>query len=197
MSTSRIPEKAGHCNRKKLPRGANGNALCRQCSTECQNARSTFCSGDCVHEWKLTTQPAYQAEHVLKRDNGVCATCGVNCVAVFDELELMRAKERAERYGERAKWVASPSLDAKLERWVARCDALGLPRHLRPLKRRLWEMNHRTAVIEGGGGCGLDNLETLCWSCHRRHTSELAARRAAARRMAKPAVQAGLFEEKS
>jgi hypothetical protein len=45
-----------------------------------------------------------------------------------------------------------------------------------------WDMDHITPVVEGGGGCGLDNLRTLCIPCHRAETAKLAARRAADRR---------------
>lgn len=42
--------------------------------------------------------------------------------------------------------------------------------------RHFWEMNHIRPVSEGGGSCGLDNLETLCLPCHRRHTKALRTR---------------------
>ena len=29
-----------------------------------------------------------------------------------------------------------------------------------------WEANHKVAVADGGGECGIDNLETLCVPCH-------------------------------
>lgn len=42
----------------------------------------------------------------------------------------------------------------------------------------LWEADHVVAVVEGGGACGMENLQTLCNPCHRIATAELAARRA-------------------
>ncbi len=39
-----------------------------------------------------------------------------------------------------------------------------------------WEMDHIVPVIEGGGGCGLENLRTLCIPCHRSVTRELKRR---------------------
>ena len=47
-------------------------------------------------------------------------------------------------------------------------------------------MEHRLAVVDGGGECGLDNLITLCVPCHKESTRALAARRAADRKAAKP-----------
>lgn len=60
----------------------------------------------------------------------------------------------------------------------ARCPAVFPTLHGR------WEANHIVAVVEGGGECGLDNMETLCPPCHQRETARLAARRAEARRAA-------------
>lgn len=46
------------------------------------------------------------------------------------------------------------------------------------LKHSLWQADHITPVVESGGGCGLENLRTLCLRCHKRVTADLAARRA-------------------
>jgi 5-methylcytosine-specific restriction endonuclease McrA len=66
--------------------------------------------------------------------------------------------------------------------YSAACDAANVPTKLRRMTRRLWEMDHIIPVVEGGGDCGLENLRTLCISCHAKETADLAARRAAARR---------------
>lgn len=47
------------------------------------------------------------------------------------------------------------------------------------------EVDHILPVSEGGGGCGLDNLRTLCVCCHRHETRKLAARRAEQRKGAR------------
>ncbi|MEO8361800.1 MAG: HNH endonuclease signature motif containing protein [Vicinamibacteria bacterium] len=52
--------------------------------------------------------------------------------------------------------------------------------------RSLWDADHIIPVIEGGGGCGLDNYRTLCVACHRGETSGLATRRAERRRAQRP-----------
>lgn len=187
MSTSRIPVEAGYVSIAKMPRGPRGFPLCRRCATECPTARNTFCSNECVHEWKLRTQPAYQAVHVLERDNGVCALCGVDTIALLAELKRLRSEDRRAR--REAGMSAPRDEDPNTYSWEktegafgTRVAALSLPRHLVYLTRRLWEMDHVTPVVEGGGSCGLDNLRTLCWACHRRETAALAKRRAAARK---------------
>jgi len=50
------------------------------------------------------------------------------------------------------------------------------------LARSLWQSDHITPVVEGGGGCGLDNLRTLCTRCHHAETAALAHRRAVSKR---------------
>jgi 5-methylcytosine-specific restriction enzyme A len=186
-STDRVPPEAGFISHAKAPRGPNGRILCRWCGKECPKKNQTFCGPDCVHEWKLRTQPAYQARHVLERDKGVCESCGLDCVALFMELLQLRRDDRRARYGERGAVANIPlPSDDQLPRFGARVRELGLPPHLADLTRRLWEMDHRVPVVEGGGSCGLENLRTLCWACHRRVTAELAKRRARARKQSEP-----------
>jgi len=48
-----------------------------------------------------------------------------------------------------------------------------------------WEVDHIVPVGDGGGGCGLDNLQTLCVPCHRAKTARQAAEKALRRRTAK------------
>lgn len=185
----RIPAEAGYCVAAKLPRGPRGFALCRAgCGAECPTARNTFCSEACVHAWKLRTQPAYQARHVLERDKGVCERCSRDCLAVMAELRSVLAEHRRERWGDRARTMNPDfvhGFEAADGPFAKRCEDLGLPTHLRRLTRRLWEMDHRVPVAEGGGSCGLENLRTLCWACHRVVTAELARRRAEAKRAGK------------
>ncbi|HUW14746.1 MAG TPA: HNH endonuclease signature motif containing protein [Anaerolineae bacterium] len=42
-----------------------------------------------------------------------------------------------------------------------------------------WHADHIVPVVDGGGACGLDNLRTLCWRCHRSETRKLRRRLAA------------------
>jgi 5-methylcytosine-specific restriction enzyme A len=53
-----------------------------------------------VHEWKLRTDPGYLREEVFRRDKGVCALCGVDCVAEYNHA---RRHPRA-----LAKWGLKP-----------------------------------------------------------------------------------------
>jgi 5-methylcytosine-specific restriction enzyme A len=188
--TQRIPEWAGFCSPGKLPKGPRGFNLCRKCGNECQFARLTFCSHECVHEWKLLTQPGYQASEVLKRDRGVCALCSRDTQAERARIEALVALARSVVCRVEATTLGAEAIELAVSLGqLTRHDA-GMWREqpLRILwdspagKRRPWDMDHVVPVVEGGGSCGLDNLRTLCRPCHKRVTAELAARRAAARK---------------
>lgn len=40
---------------------------------------------------------------------------------------------------------------------------------------QFWQVDHVTAVFQGGGECHLDNLRTLCTPCHREVTRKQMA----------------------
>jgi 5-methylcytosine-specific restriction protein A len=149
----------GWANPKALPLGPSGRPQCRKCSSEIPkgSGRRTFCSEPCVVAWKIRTQPEFAAEQVHARDRGVCVTCQRDCDALYRKIRVAKRERRKQRMAE-----------------------LGLPEYLLR-RRRYWEVDHITPVVEGGGSCGLENLRTLCWQCHRHATRELAARRAKTR----------------
>ena len=147
-----------------VEKDAEGFPLCRWCSVSIRtksgkpDSRRTFCNDpNCLHQWLIRSRPGYAAKEVLKRDKGVCSGCGLDCVKLFNEMRLLRKSAAKVTYEER-------------------CNELGLPRHLRDMCRRLWEMDHEVPVAEGGGSCGLENLRTMCWACHKKVTAELVAR---------------------
>ena len=142
--------KGGWIRAHSLPKGPNGRALCRWCAIEVPKGRRTFCSEDCVHEWKLRTDPGYLREQVFARDRGICASCGVN-------TERARNHFRKLDYRARRKFLKEWGLN---ENW----------------RRSLWDADHIVPVAEGGGECDLANMRTLCLKCHRAATSELRER---------------------
>jgi 5-methylcytosine-specific restriction protein A len=170
MGSTKRFGKRGYCVPSRLPKGPNGRALCRECQNEVPKGRFSFCSDGCVDAWKLRTDPKLQTQFLLERDHGICQLCGLDCIGLLKQLKQLYREERASTNG------------VRVPKFVAVCEELELPRHLQKLERRLWEADHILPVIEGGGGCGLDNLRTLCWKCHRVVTAELRTRLARARR---------------
>lgn len=135
-----------------LPKGENGRPLCRWCELEILAARRrTFCSDYCVHQHRLRTDPGYLRDQVFARDQGVCALCDSNTVAIYLALKRSRGNARAAGlsiYG--MKTITS--------------------------RRSLWDADHILPVAEGGGQCDLDNIRTLCLPCHREVTAQLRLR---------------------
>lgn len=171
---------------------------CSGCGKPVPKGRRNWCSQTCVDAHLIRNNPSVARSETFKRDRGVCAACGRDTEAlslrisawlacdwvfvkepdrVVGSLEhqsgelFARAQNRrkiASRFGIRMEghWAQS---------WV-RDD--GVPRIS---IWTLWEMDHVVPVVEGGG-CGLDNLRTLCRCCHKKASRELAGRRAAQRR---------------
>jgi 5-methylcytosine-specific restriction endonuclease McrA len=117
--------------------------------------RRTFCSDDCVDQWRLRSDPGYLRDQVLKRDRGVCRSCRIDTLVAQGILKRSRG----------------PTRQRLLNYW-------DLPSFT---GRSLWEADHITPVVEGGGECDLSNLRTLCLRCH----LGLRLRRAEARQLAR------------
>jgi len=143
----------GWADRNRLAKGPNGRSLCRWCNLEVPKGRFTFCSDWCVEEWRLRSDPGYLRERVLERDHGVCAGCGIDCLAAWRDLKRLRGVGRLKA------WAA----------WGLRAGS----------RKSLWDADHVVPVVEGGGECDLANIRTLCLKCHRDRTAELRKRRKA------------------
>ena len=151
MSTHRIHPDAGWVDPADLPRGPGGRCLCRLCGKEVPPRRRTFCGDDCVERWRLKTDPSFLRSRVWKRDKGRCARCGLRCRDLEKGISLLRevlARQGKSRvYGEIRK-------------------ALKIR-----FRHSLWDADHIRAVADGGGECGLENMQTLCLWCHREKTA--------------------------
>jgi len=137
-----------------LPQTIDGVKCCRYCRNPItQSRRRTFCSQVCVDEYMIRSSGSYLRRAVYKRDLGICADCGVDTKTLARQL-LSFAKESLERKELLTTYDIS-------EKRVIR-------------KRRngggLWDADHIIPVKDGGGCCGLDNLKTLCISCHKKKT---------------------------
>jgi hypothetical protein len=118
--------------------------------------RRTFCGDPCVERWKIKSDPSFLRNRVWKRDRGRCAQCGLKCRDLEKSLKLLR--QVLVRLGHP--------------------KAYGNLRSLMKIQSRhtLWDADHRKAVAEGGGECGLDNMQTLCLWCHREKSAAMLRR---------------------
>jgi 5-methylcytosine-specific restriction endonuclease McrA len=97
---------------------------------------------------------------VFNRDKGFCAHCGFDVAALDDAVKELMPRRRDQ-------W--DPVRWSETYPDFLRQDGLRL-------SRSHWEAHHKHAVIEGGGECGLDGYETLCWRCHPVETGQLRRR---------------------
>lgn len=166
MSTNRISPKAGWVEAKELLRGPNGRALCRNCDAEVPKGRRTFCSEGCVDDWASRHSPTLMRQRVFRRDNGMCALCGIDTTVLGKVLNMewqrIKRAHTEQQRRERAEF-------RQRYRWFFR-------------RRTYWDADHIVPVVEGGGECTLANIRTLCVPCHQRVTKQQARDRASRRR---------------
>lgn len=176
MSTNRTSRQAGWVDPRKLPKGPNGRNLCRQCGEEVPKGRRTFCSDECVDLWKIKTDPGHVRIMVFRRDQGVCASCGI---------DTTKLRGLVQRFTDQASVVLGPKENSSqyFHEFFRGIHGL-LPRN----RRTFWDADHIIPVVEGGGECDLDNYRTLCYWCHQRVTADLARRRAEERKRQKGSV---------
>lgn len=144
-------------------RGPTGGGPCRLCGLPVEKGRRTF-HAVCAEHW-IVSQGGQGARRALfARDGGVCGRCGLDCTALEAELHALRAALTRSGSGT---WL-NPA-------WTSLLHAVGCASRWRA-RRSLWDAHHRHAVAEGGGLCGLDGYETLCWRCHGAETVALRRR---------------------
>lgn len=139
------------------------NDLCPWCLCPRDSERRRWHQA-CVDEWD-SLNPSTQRHEVRRRDKGICATCGRDCLKLAKKI------------------------DARLHSWdISAVRFYGFLKKLRiPFKnmrevRALWEMDHIIPVVEGGAMAGIANMRTLCRCCHLKETKILTARRVSKRK---------------
>ncbi len=151
----------------KLPR-EEGWWLCRYCGKRISRERRyrAWCSAKCTEEAMIRCYPQSASGHVLKRDKGVCAACGLQTEELRAALERVR----------RSKWNGGPErLLRELYKTVTHammargfdlmtCGNWG---HIPALHH----IDHVISVAEGGE-LEPENLQTLCVPCHKAKTAK-------------------------
>ena len=122
---------------------------CRWCDGAIRPPRRTFCSAACVHEYKIRSNTQYMRRCVYRRDRGICAICGVSTALIG------KAILAAETQDEAARIRTLFSVPASRKVWR------------RKFGSAVFDVDHIRPVCQGGGLAGLDNLQTLCLSCHK------------------------------
>lgn len=144
---------------KDLPKGPNGRRLCRQCDTEVPKGRRSFCSEECVHEYRIRSDGQYLRNRVYARDKGICARCGMDAEKVYRVMMEMKSMMNDRL------WPGRPWPEISKHRLSVAIDKMfpqGAP----------WNADHIVEVQDGGGASGLENIQTLCYWCHLDKTAE-------------------------
>jgi len=127
-----------------MPRFLQKTPFCSWCGQPSSgNRKGSFCSDECEYQWKIRSSHTFMRQCVLDRDGGICALCRGDTLALEQDLARLQASDEGV--------------------FRDRCEALGLPDH----RVSFWDVDHLIPVKEGGGSCGLENLRTLCYWCHK------------------------------
>ena len=99
----------------------------------------------------------------------MCAGCGVDCRALVRGLQAAPpGAPREALLRALAPRLADGRRGAKLL--------------AQPTEGVCWHADHIVGVAQGGGECGVENMQVLCWACHEEKTAAEAGARAATRR---------------
>eukprot|EP00752_Nemacystus_decipiens_P010050 g8960.t1 len=172
------------CTTQDRNKSVSGKVMCLFCEEQPASEqgppvhpRDRFCSVDCMEGHGSRNSNTSLRRLVLDRDHGVCSAkgCGRDCLALVSRLTAVKT------HGRRRDMLlaADPRFgDEKHKNLLER-----LVRH--PKGGNAWNADHVTAVYQGGGECGVENLRTLCVLCHAEVTRKQTSARAAARRLEK------------
>lgn len=191
-------------------KNAEGVIICScGCGQIPKPPRQTWFSKTCVEAWREKNDPGYIRQQMLKRDKGICALCGVDCVKIQKTVRrlqhLLRCSppDHGQRKFREGRSYNGQFLRDKYNRCLAiwqkwrRKRTTAARNRLERLKAQGWDLDRTTffdadhilPVIEGGGLCGLEGYRSLCQICHKKETKALAARRAERRRQEKKQLQ--------
>mmetsp|Transcript_57836 Transcript_57836/g.62483 ORF Transcript_57836/g.62483 Transcript_57836/m.62483 type:complete len:1089 (-) Transcript_57836:1165-4431(-) len=122
---------------------------------------STYCSRECTDQGRVKRGMANQLrEQVFALESGICRLCGIDGYALFTRIRALEPSERLNALCN-ANWKLPKSAKA-LDRLLHE-----------PKEGDFWQADHILPVAQGGGGCGLENLRTLCVPCHIGETAKL------------------------
>ncbi|XP_038680084.1 DNA annealing helicase and endonuclease ZRANB3 isoform X2 [Tripterygium wilfordii] len=157
-----------------------GEPLCKLCQTPCKDKRAKtpeffedlFCNLDCCEEYRLRTSNRYLRQELFQVEHGVCSKCQLDChqlVKIIKPLSLVRRREYIKK--------VAPNLASRkslLDKLVSD-----------PSEGNAWHADHIVPVYQGGGECRLENMRTLCVTCHADVTAAQQAERKSTRARAK------------
>lgn len=143
--------------------------VCTWCGGYVSSPKRYWCSEECIREHSIRSSGTVARYEVFKRDNGVCAACGVDTVQVQKELDLCYIRKHKEvRKALEGQFPSQKALSVEADKEMRRFIKEVMLTTGWDMKRKSqWDADHIIPVSEGGGGCGLSNYQTLCIRCHK------------------------------
>lgn len=124
--------------------------FCKECFDKIPEGsrRRVYCSKECSDLFSMQVKSSFARKWVLKRDKGICNSCGLDCVA-------------RRRHCCRIHHLCYTLPDHKVKF-----------KNKKLFVGTLWDMDHIIPVRDGGRTIP-ENLQTLCWWCHQTKTKEM------------------------
>jgi hypothetical protein len=117
-----------------------------------RKSSSVYCSEECAVDGRLRRGGMFASSNLRKMvfamEGGKCSLCGIDAQALYEQIVVLHPPERLNRLLA-VNWPlpkSSKSLESLLQN---------------PTEGNFWQVDHIKAVVEGGGGCGLENLVSL------------------------------------
>lgn len=167
--------------------GGKNYLRCRWCGSQLSGRKTSWCGKpQCLFEYTIRTSPGAARSAVFKRDRGVCRLCTRDCYALEQKIRQLEQRLSMQCNVKALIRLHKILRDHKVPVRIHRCLRMPEGRWTCRIDERLesftlsypslWQADHIVPVAEGGGGCGLDNLRTLCLWCHRQETQRLMER---------------------
>ncbi len=130
---------------------------CIMCGKPVAKGRRLYCSEACCIDREVISGWRVRG-HVLNRDHGICARCGLDVCELQREVRRMLTVHKCSAF--RSCYEENTFRKFCSDNRIT-------------INQSMWEAHHKVAVIHGGGACGIDNYETLCIWCHKKETKAL------------------------
>uniref|UniRef100_A0A7S3UFA5 Uncharacterized protein n=1 Tax=Picocystis salinarum TaxID=88271 RepID=A0A7S3UFA5_9CHLO len=185
------------CPRRKChvsvsrPFTKEGGLLCSMCFKEIDTSgeghnlhtdkKDFFCGRRCFQAFLHRTSGGTLRKAIFDIEHGICQICGLDAHRLCVRLRPIKS------FHERQKLVLDTTANHPLcPGWSSKTlDRLVSV----PSEGHAWQMDHIIEVAAGGGGCGLENVQTLCVPCHSLKTRQYIQTSARMKRSERAALE--------